>query len=301
MRILAFIFLSFFLVKTAEAKITIFACESEWASLAKEIVGKKAKVFEGVSARGNPENMALTSNLIKSIRSANMVFCTGGGLEKKWLVQGIKRGGKEAKIKDDPNYLFLVYGSGISAKKHIPRPHLNPHNILPIAAEFTRRVKAIDERNADYYQKSYEKFTVKWHASMKLWEKAILPIRGMKVVVHNDSWLDLTKWLGLKIVAKIDINEGGAKNKQHLYEIARGLKKDPAWIIIFANHEDKTPIMWLSKKAQIPMILLPFSVSREANSSDLFSLYRTIVNSLLVRCPESVCPKLSILPTKSHK
>ncbi len=293
MRISIFILLSFLLAKTAEAKITIYACEPEWASLASEIAGNKAQVSMGTVAQENPANVRVNNGLLNSIRTADLVFCTGGGLEKKWLTRAIE-GSNNVVVRSNPEALLLVYGTEVSDKKVLPRPHLNPHNILPIAAEFTRRVKILDAINANFYQKSYDKFAEKWQKSIELWEKAAAPIKGMRVVVSDDSWAELVKWLGLEVAAKIDAQKSYVANNQHLNEIVAELKTNPAKAIIFANYEDKKSILWLSEKTKTKIILLPFTVGGAANSANLFSFFSTTINSLLVDCSKSVCPKLKI-------
>jgi zinc/manganese transport system substrate-binding protein len=158
----------------------------------------------------------------------------------------------------------------------------------------------LDAINSSFYQSSYEKFSVKWQSSIKMWEKAAEPLKGMRVVISDDSWLDLTRWLGLKIAAKIETKKSFIKNNQSLNEIVVELKNNPARAIIFANYEDKKAIFWLSEKTKTRVILLPFTVGGAANSSDLFSLFATTINLLLVDCSKSLCPKLAIAPAKKY-
>ncbi|MBU6140831.1 MAG: zinc ABC transporter substrate-binding protein [Proteobacteria bacterium] len=295
MRISIFILLSFFFAKIAEARITIYACEPEWASLAREIAGNKAQILIATVAQENPVNVRVTNGVVSVIRTADLVFCTGGGLEQKWLKRAIEESNNVV-VRSNPEALLLVYGDKVSDRKVLPRPHLNPHNILPIAQELTRRLKLLDAINANFYQKSYEKFSTKWENSIELWEKAASPIKGMRVVVSDDSWAELVKWLGLEIAAKIDTQKSYVANNQRLNEIVAELKNNPAQAIIFANYEDKKPILWLSEKTKTRIILLPFTIGGAANSADLFSLFSTTINSLLVDCSKSVCPKLKIEP-----
>ena len=299
MRVKIFIFLLCFSVKAAEAKITIFACEPEWASLAYEIVGNKAQIVTGTSPMENVANVRVSNGLLKAIRSADMVFCSGGGLEAKWLTRAINESDNVA-ARTNSEALFLISGDIARSEKVLPRAHLNPYNIALVATEFTRRIKLLDAIDSSFYQTSYEKFSVKWQNSIKLWEKAAEPLKGMRVVISDDSWLDLTRWLGLNIAAKIETKKSFIKNNQSLNEIVLELKNNPAEAIIFANYEDKKAIFWLSEKTKTRVILLPFTVGGAANSSDLFSLFATTINLLLTDCSKSLCPKLAIVPAKKY-
>lgn len=299
MRVSVLILLLLLSVKAAEAKVAIFVCEPEWASLAREIVGNKAQILTGSSPMENVRNIRVNSGLVRVIRTADMVFCSGGGLESKWLNKAIEESGNVS-ARTNPEALFLISGDADRGAKILPRVHLNPYNIALVATEFTRRVKLLDAVNASFYQGSYEKFSVKWQNSIKLWEKAAVPLKGMRVVINDDSWLDLARWLGLEVAAKIETQKSFVKNNQNLNGIALELKEKPAKAIIFANYEDKRALFWLGEKTKTRVILLPFTVGGAANSSDLFSLFATTINLLLVDCSKSLCPKLTIVPTKEN-
>jgi len=287
-----FFFLAFFFsTQLAQAEVTIFACEPQWASLAREIVGPKAEVVTGTRANEDPSQTRVTTELGKLIRTATMVFCTGNGLEVAWLDSALNKSANLVVLTKPENLLF-AYDYAIT--KTSPYVHLNPHNILPIAAEFTRRIKIIDGLNAIYYQKSYENFASRWQKSVALWEAAAAPIRGQRIVVQNDNWSELTNWLGLEIAAKIPQQKTRLANNKLLEDVLRKLKDNPASVIIFSSAEDKTPALWLSEKANIRVALLPFTVGGAANSADLFQLFSTTINLLRADCSHVACPPVVI-------
>lgn len=306
------LFLVLFLIAAkAEAKISIFACEPEWMSLAKEIIQDKGQVIVASLANQNPADVEVKNSLYGLIRSADMVFCSGNGLEEKWLDQAISKS-YSIKISEKKD-LALLYAADYAVRKIqvkettekfdkrnpriLPRVHLNPYNIVSVATEFTRRIKILDPINAAFYQKSYEEFVEKWRTSIVNWERAASPLKGLKVVVSSDAWLQLADWLQLDVVATVNQKKSFVQNNQNLNEIIRTLKQNPADVIIFAAYEDKTPIMWLSQKSSTRMVLLPFTVGGAANSGDLFSMYATTINLLLADCSEVVCPRLEIPAT----
>lgn len=288
--------MTFFIVVfslSAQAKITVYACEPEWASLAREIVGNKADVLSGTSALENPAKVMINNGLLNLIRKADMVFCTGGGFEKKWLIRAINES-DNVKVRTNKDALLLVYGSENSDKEILPRPHLNPHNIVPVAQEFKEKIKKLDSINAAFYEDSFEKFSKKWSEQILLWEKAAEPLRGKRVIFTDDSWMPLINWLGLEVAAKIESKKGFMKNNQRLNEIVSEVKKNPAEMIIFANYEDKKPILYLSEKTKTRIVLLPFTVGGAANSGNLTQLFSTTINLLLVDCSKNICPRLKI-------
>ena len=65
--------------------VNIFACEPEWGALAKEIGGSKVKIFSATHAKQDPHYIRARPSLIAKARKANIIFCSGAGLEVGWL------------------------------------------------------------------------------------------------------------------------------------------------------------------------------------------------------------------------
>ncbi len=288
-----FLFLAFFIfTQSAQAEVIIFACEPEWASLAREIVGNKARVLLATKANEDPSNVRVTTDMLKFIRTADMVFCSGHGLEATWLNAALNKSGNLT-ILTRPNNLLFAFDYAVT-KSSSARIHLNPYNIASVAAEFTKRIKIIDGLNANFYQKSYENFSVKWQKSIAIWQSAAAPLKDMRVVVQNDNWQEMIDWLGLKVAIKIEPQKTRLANNKILEDALRVLKEKPASAIIFANYEEKASVMWLGEKSRTRIVLLPFTVGGAANSADLFQLFSTTINLLRADCSRVVCPPMVI-------
>ena len=277
-----------FLTKNAFASVTIVACEAEWASLAREIVGNKAQVFTIAKANENPSDLSVSTDMKKIVRSADMMFCSGNGIEDKWLSMAINKAPNLVVLTRKENLLFAY--DYAPYKSTASRVHLNPHNITAIAAEFTRRIKIIDGLNEHFYQKSYENFLSRWQKSIAIWEKVAQPLSGMRVVIQSEEWKELLNWLNLEVAVKIPPQATRLDNVKMLEEALRILKEKPAQAIIFSLQEDKKPALWLSEKSRTRMVLLPSTVGSAANSADLFQMFSTIINLLLADCSKVLCP-----------
>src|ERR1700752_1381210 len=69
----------------AKASIHVFACEPEWGALAKEIGGDNVSVTTATTGTQDPHHVRAKPSLLAAMRKADMVFCTGAGLEAGWL------------------------------------------------------------------------------------------------------------------------------------------------------------------------------------------------------------------------
>lgn len=283
----------------AEAMPTIIACEPEWGDLAYEIAQDKVIVKVVANAEQNPSLIKVDRRVVGLFRKADMVFCAGGGLESNWLDLAIQRS-HNPKIKDrqDVHLMAADYvekqselpkNGGDTSDKASPRIHLNPHNIIPIAAEFTRRMKILDPLNASFYQKSYENFARKWQSEIQTWEKAAQPLNGMRVVIHDDSWMELVNWLNLNVTLKIADRPEQNVRRGDLGLLVQNFRNSPANLIILGISENKEAAFFLSRKTRTKVVLLPMTVGRVSNAFNLFEMFSVIINTLLDNCAKTSC------------
>ncbi len=283
-------FCLFFIASAAQAKITIFACEPEWGSLARFIVKDVADIDVAISANQNPKTVAVKSTLVDVARKAEMVFCSGGGLEDKWLPSLINRSYNLAAISNDNSLMLAVNYVAKPSPQKGARVHLDPYNILTIAAEFTRRVKLLDPIHAILYQKNHDEFAKKWQEKIPEWEKKAAPLKGLKFMSNDNSWGYLANWLGLNIETIIDEKTGAKPDVLRLQAIVNNLKTKPVEAIIFAGWEDKRSMLWLRDTAKVRVVLVPFTTK---GSTDLFKLFDSALNALLTDCSSGVCKTLA--------
>ena len=287
------ILLTLFLISfstNARANLQIFACEMEWASLAREITGKYATVTSAAGAHDDAGNLSVTHDIAKNVRSADMIFCSGGGLDETWLKYALRVGENKVVALDSKRVLFAYDYALVKPEVKMVdasflrsvalRVHLNPNNIIPIAGEFTRRISLIDKDRAVYYQKSYEQFVQKWQQLIPLWEEAAVSLKGKKIIVHDDSWKGLTSWLGLEVVGKIELKKNTLENNKKMAELIEITKNHDVAAIILGHHEDKDFALKLSRLTKVRVIGLPFTVGGVANSGNLSQMFSTTINLL---------------------
>ena len=152
------------------ARVNIFACEPEWKALAHEIGGDKVKAFSATNASQDPHYIRARPSLIAKIRSADLVLCTGAGLEIGWLPILLQRAKASAQIGEVGNILAADHVPLLSKPKRVdrsmgdihpegdPHIHLNPNNILKVAQVLAKRLQVLDAKNQKFYQNKYNNF-----------------------------------------------------------------------------------------------------------------------------------------------
>jgi len=275
------------------ADVNIFACEPEWASLAKEIGKDKVTIKTATSAFTDPHHIRARPSLIAAMRSSDLVVCSGNDLEVGWLPILLEKAKYEVQRGQIGNLMAADYVKKLAVPKVLdrrhgdvhpggnPHVHLNPHNILKVAKELTKRLKKIDEENSDYYQQNLASFSANWTDATNQWEKKAASLKNMPIVVHHKSWVYLNDWLGLDEVAALEPKPGIPPSASHLENLLNLLENKPAKAIIRAPYEDDRPSKWLSDKSNIVALELPFTVGGNNKVEDLYSLFDNTIDQLL--------------------
>ena len=138
---------------SAHAKVRVFACEPEWASLAKMIGGNSVEAYAATHARQDPHHIRAKPSLIAKMRKADLVICSGASLEIGWLPILLQKAGNANTQPGSIGYFLAaevvpVLGKPVRidrAQGDIhpegnPHVHMNPHNVALVAAALTERL-----------------------------------------------------------------------------------------------------------------------------------------------------------------
>lgn len=276
----------------AHAKINIFACEPEWASLAQEIGGNLVDVTSATNAHQDVHYLRAKPSLLEAMRKSDIVFCTGGSLEIGWLpILLEKTGSPDVQLETVGSIMAFNYVEKLEMESHAhhaghvhpegnPHIQLDPSNIKIIAEILADRLFILDPDNAQRYQSQLSTFTQKWDQAQQEWESSKASLKGKQVVAYHNSWAYLLKWLDMESVISLESQPGVSPTASHLEKVLKAIEKENISAIIVAPFENKDAANWLSKKSGIPIIELPFTVGGNEKANDLFSLFDETIRLL---------------------
>lgn len=277
----------------AEAEVKIFACEPEWKALAQEIGGGKIDAYSATHAKQDPHHIRAKPSLIAKMRNADLVICSGAGLEVGWLPILLQKAGNAKMQQGEIGHLMAadyvdILEKPIAVDRSMgdihpegnPHVHLNPHNILRVANELSTRLVQIDPTNADYYQSQLADFSKKWKLAIVKWEKQAQDLKGANVITHHKSWVYFTDWLGLNLIETLEEKPGVPPSASHLEEILTTARGNEVLAIIRTPYSPDDASEWLNKKTNIPALILPYTVGGNEQAGDLFGLFDEIIRML---------------------
>lgn len=278
----------------AHAALNVFACEPEWAALAREIGGGDVKVYSATTAMQDPHRIEARPSLIAQTRRADLVVCTGAELEVGWLPLLLRESGNAEVQPGRPGHFEAArHVAMLDKPARIDRsqgdvhaagnPHIqtDPRNLLRVGAALAQRLAEIDPAHAAAYQARWQDFSVRWETAIARWQQQAAPLKGMPVVVQHKSFSYLIAWLGLREVATLEPKPGVEPSLGHLADIAARLKTTPAKAVLRATYQSPRASEWLAERANIPAVALPFTVGGAAGTDDLFGLFDVTLAKLL--------------------
>lgn len=277
----------------AQAKLRVFACEPEWGSLVRELAGDKVEVDVATSALQDVHQIEAKPSLIAKIRRADLTVCAGADLEIGWLPQLVRQSGNTkiaggegvftvaSQVQTLQKPAKLDRAAGDVHPQGNPHVQMEPYRVLTIAKALDARLIALDAANAATYQQRLADFSARWSSATKRWEAKAAPLKGRNIVVHHDSWIYLTTWLGMKQIGALEPKPGVPPTSAHLAELIATTKSSNTLAIVRGAYQDPKASEWLSQRTGVPAIALPFTVGGDAQAKDLFGMMDSTIDKLL--------------------
>jgi zinc/manganese transport system substrate-binding protein len=281
------------LAAPALAALNVFACEPEWAALAKELGGDKVSTISATTAFQDPHHIEARPSLIARIRNADLLVCSGSELEVGWLPLLLTQSGNQRVQIGSPGYLEA---SQYVRKLEVPRvidrsmgdvhpggnPHIqtDPRNIAKVAAVLTERLAQLDAANAAFYRSRAEDFDKRWQEAIKRWEQQAARLKGVPLVEHHKGFTYLIAWLGMREVGDLEPLPGIPPTTQHLAQLVEQMKRAPAKMIVYSSYDDPRAAQFLSQRTGIPAVMLPFTVGGSDRAKDLFGYFDDLIARL---------------------
>ncbi|AVV85212.1 metal ABC transporter solute-binding protein, Zn/Mn family [Shewanella putrefaciens] len=276
----------------AHAELNVFACEPEYAALAKELA-PTANIYSATTALQDPHQVQARPSLIAKMRQADLVVCAGADLGVGWLPM-LQMKSANAKVQSTEKGLFFAAdhietldklasvdrSMGDVHAQGNPHLHFDPMRLLQVATALTSKMAQLDPASEAHYQQSLADFTARWQAAIPRWEEQAKGLQGKKVIAYHSSFRYLFNWLGIEQVADLEPKPGLAPTSGHLASLLTRAEQGDILAVVVASYQDERGAKWLGEKSHLPVLMLPMSVGGNDSSKDLFSLYDSVISLL---------------------
>ena len=275
------------------AAFTVFACEPEWAALTRVML-PDARVHVATHSLQDPHHIEARPALIAQLRQADMAVCTGASLEAGWLPKLLQRSGN-AKVQDvlfasdhvnmidpQPGAIGTPWAGDVHAEGN-PHVHLDPRNLLLVANALAARLQVQIPAQKAAIEQRRAAFETRWKSQMTQWQQRAMPLRGRQVAAQHTTFGYLWDWLGIQQTADLEPKPGMSPTPGHLQRLLAGLQAKPPMAVVVAGYQDPRPGKWLTGQlgSSVPLLVLPATVSEDADAAGLVLWIDNMLNSLL--------------------
>lgn len=263
-------FLLFFL-SSALAGPRVVATVPDLGAIAREVGGDGVDVTVLARPTEDPHFVDPRPSHALALSRADLVVVNGMGLEDGWLPT-LLTGARNARIQ--PGAPGHLDASTVITPKQRPsgpidrsmgdvhaqgNPHytLDPRNAPPIARAVAERLAAVDPAGADGYRRRAEAFAAAIEAAVARWEQRAASLRGAPVVQYHRSFVYLTDWLGLDVVAEIEPKPGIAPTPRHVLGVVRDARAREVKHVLVEGWYPATAARRVAEEAGARLVVVP--------------------------------------------
>lgn len=274
------------LASAAHARVEVFSCEPEWASLVTELGGEAVNVFSATTGKQDPHYIEARPSLIAKTRRADLLVCTGAELESGWLPLLLRKSGNAKVQVGRPGYFMATdYVELLEKPESVdrsqgdvhaggnPHIHTSARNIALVAKALHQRLLEIDGENSAIYNHAYEDFSQRWQVAMARWEKQAEAIRQQTFAVDHKSWIYLAHWLDIDMSVVLEPKPGIPPTSRHLSALVKTVEQKNISKIVYAAYASPRAAHWLAQRTGATAVELPYTVSGSERAGDLFELF----------------------------
>jgi zinc/manganese transport system substrate-binding protein len=283
------------LLAGAAQAFTVFACEPEWAALAR-VVMPAANIHVATHGRQDPHHIEARPALIAQLRRADLAVCTGASLEAGWLPMLQQRAGNP-RVRDGAPGMFYVAdhvdlidpqpGAGLfDGDVHPegnPHPQLDPRRLLDAARALADRMAGLVPAQEASIRERLARFETDWTSRIADWERRAVPLRGRTVAAQHSTHGYVWHWLGIAQVADLEPRPGMAPTPGHLQRLLQAMRAAPPLAIVVAPYQDPRAARWLAGQLgpRVPLLVLPSTVDDDAAPDALVRMVEQVLQPLL--------------------
>jgi len=279
----------------AAQALNVFACEPEWASLARALA-PHAHVVSATHQRQDPHHIEARPSLIAALRRADLAVCSGAELEAGWLPMLQQRAGNP-KVLDRADGMFFASdhvalidareaGGPFDGDVHAAgNPHfqLDPDKVLEVARGLADTLAQVDAAGADAYRERLQAFERDWQGHVQRWRTQTSRLRGQRVIAQHSSFAYLWRWLGMTQTADLEPKPGLPPTPGHLTVVLRIAQRERPMAVVFTRYQDGRSARWMAAQLgnEGMAIALPTTVDDAQDPQGLVRLFDELFKQLL--------------------
>ena len=285
--------LLFAVFQSQAGTIHIVTTTQDTRSIAEIIGGNKVDVFAIAKGFQNPHFVDPKPSYIIKLSAADLYVTLGLDLEAGWS-PSLLASSRNTRIQKGSNgYVDASVGvslmqvpSSINRAEgdiHIfGNPHywLNPLNGKIIARNICNGLVKVSPANKAYFEANLKAFNEQIDAKLKVWNAAMTPFKGSKIIAYHNEWCYFENRFGLQIVDFMEPKPGIPPSPSQLVKIIKEVKDNHIKVIITSPYFTASSSDVVSKQTGAKTLVLATSVGAFDSVKTYYDLFDYNINLL---------------------
>jgi zinc/manganese transport system substrate-binding protein len=278
----------------AQAKTKIVVTYPYIAALVGEIAKDRVDVTTLAKGDEDPHFVVPRPSFIGKLRQADLLIINGASLEIGFVPPLIRQAnnpkimpGAEGLIVLSQAVELIEKPDSVSRSEGDIHPEGNPHFILDwhnvpgLARAIADALARADRGGADAYYKNLDAFLAHWKAQSEAWDRKAAPLKGKAIIQYHRLFDYFALRTGMKIVGELEPKPGIPPTSRHLEELIEANAAGTVYMVVTDPYHERKSAEGLAQKLSIPWAVLPQDVAAVPAAKDIFSLYDTLLASVV--------------------
>ena len=260
----------------AATRLHIVATTTDIRSLIIGIAGDKADVESLAAPSQDPHSLELKPGQLLQLRSASLVVRIGLDHEP-WLA----RVPIQAPVLNLSQNVRLLQTETprlrVERESHVHafgNPHywLDPQNAKAMAIAISRALGQLIPADRPYFDANRDKFIKQVDEHMEVWQKALAPYAGTRIVVVHDTWTYFADRFNLSIAAAAEATPGVPPSPAELAKLYSRMREAKVLLVVADPNSNDALVRQIAEHGNARIVALVPSVGADPAARDYLSL-----------------------------
>ncbi len=280
--------------------VNVVATTPDLAALAQAIGGDAVEVKALAKPTEDPHFVDAKPSHVVTLNRADLLIDGGAELELGWLPALLESARNPRIAAGAPGRVSASQGIAL---REIPttfdrahgdvhalgNPHflLDPVNVRIVVAQIARHLALVDPARAATYDANLRRFLATLDARMPVWQAALAPYAGAKIVTFHKDFLYLAERYQLDVVATLEPKPGIAPSPAHLAEVITTMRAAQARLILVQPYQNRRTAETVARQTNGLVLELAHQPGAKRGTDTYFSLMDSIVQALAAALAET--------------
>lgn len=275
-------------------RVAVVTTSTDLKALVQAVGKERVQVESLAPPLHDPHALEVKPGQLSKIKDASLLVRIGLDHEP-WLDRALRTLGDRRFVRDSPNYLDSSKGIQL-LQAETPRVRadkgthvhgfgnthywLDPQNGNPITAAILEALARLAPGDRVYFEANRKRFLDQLDERLKVWLRAMAPLKGTRVVTVHEAWPYFAQRFGLVIVAVVEPTPGVPPSPSYLAGLIQKMRDAGIKLLIAEPYSNASVVSQVTAQSGATAITLIPSVGGDSDAADYLGLFELNIKRL---------------------